>query len=128
MGWLHTTPDKKEVNRLEEFGVDSDICQVPSADTLIVTWFHEIGRCSMSDMTVKSVSFSEIESFSNLYQLNISPWEAEQLMAMSREYATMRTIAKDPKMRSPWNPDWFDERQFARNRVNEQFDKLLSSK
>ena len=117
MGWLHATPEKKKQSRLAEFGEDNPVCDMPSADTLIVTWFHQLGRCTSNGMGVVAVSFTELSAFNERMQLNLSPWESEILVNMSREYSVMLNSAKDPLMSAPWHSEHFDELEHARARA-----------
>lgn len=90
---------------------------MPSADSLIVKWFYQMGKLSSDGMSLKGFSFSELKAFNDLYQLDLDPWESEQLIMMSRTYAFTLTEAKDPTMSAPWHDKEFSDLEHARAKV-----------
>ena len=98
---------------------------MPPADTLVVEWFHKIGRCVSNGMGINSVSWAEIESFNNIQQLNLSPWESAQIRLMSENYTSMLSIAKKPLTPCPWHGKKFNAREFARAKVAAQMDEFF---
>ena len=68
-------------------------------------------------MGLTAITFSELSAFNNMLQLDLTPWESEQLIMMSREYTSMISAAKDPLMSAPWHSEYYDDLQAARDRV-----------
>jgi len=52
-----------------------------------------------------------------MMKVDLTPWETEQLINMSREYCAMISIAKDPQEPNPWRADDYSELQEAREKV-----------
>lgn len=54
-------------------------------------------------MGVSAFSWSEIQSYSQQSGMELTGWESQQLVSMSREYSVWIHKAKDPKIESPWH-------------------------
>ena len=98
---------------------------MPKADPLIVQWFHKLGRGLSDGMGLTPITFTELNSFPQVLNLNITPWECEQLITMSREYCGMIHKAKDKNCKCPWHSDKYDARQSAAAKVERQLDELF---
>lgn len=68
-------------------------------------------------MGLSAFTFQELDSFSRIMNISLTPWESEQLIMMSREYCSMISIAKEPSTPNPWLPEGYSELDEARERV-----------
>ena len=117
LGWLHATPEKADCSRAESLGVDNDACAIPDCDNFLVSCFHSVGRCLSGGMAVTAITWQELKAFSELSDSNLTAWESEQIINMSKQYCSWLTIGKDPLCSAPWHDDDYDELQIARERV-----------
>lgn len=121
MGWLHAIPEGDNAkSKLEEYGAESSACKMPSADPLIVNAFHLLGFNMNVGMGHFPLTWCEIDSFSNRQQTQLSEWESEQLIMMSREYCNWLFKAKDRNYPSPWDDEGYDPLIENRKRIEKQ--------
>lgn len=96
---------------------------MPDVDLFIVNCFHGVGRCLSGGMAVVSITWQELKSYSELSGYDLTPWESEQIINMSREYCSWLS-KKDPLISAPWHDDSYSELQVARERVVKNAMKL----
>lgn len=73
-----------------------------------------------------SLTWQELESFSDLSGCNLTGWEAETLMAMSRAYSASYHKSQEPDSPPPWADDSPETLEQMRANVAAKF-KALSA-
>ena len=98
----------------------------PDADHFICQMWHELGLAGKTGMGETTLSWTEIDSYSRLKQLDIEPWEAECLVMMSRDYLNYKHLASENRhYLSPYQPTV--TREHLINRVA-HFEKTTDTK
>lgn len=133
MGYLHAIPtddkDKSDKSsRVESYGADHLACEMPNADGLVVNYFHGLGFNLNYGMGAFPLTWSEINSFSELKAESIGEWEADQLIMMSREYCSWSIKGKDKFCLSPWDHEDYDPIAANREKVAIQAKALRTAR
>lgn len=68
-------------------------------------------------MGLTPITFTELINFSLSLNLNLTPWESQQLIIMSREYCGMINAAKKLDCPCPWHPEGYSDLAMAREKV-----------
>ena len=132
LGWLNASQDdRKNISRAEEFGDKHPICKLPDADPLIVSVFRNVGPCLGTGMGAFSITWQELDSYSRLSQAELTAWESEQVITMSKLYCSYLNVGKKAS-RAPYEREYTEEEiqdsKDAMTRVlkseNDAFDKL----
>lgn len=101
--------------------------ELPECDQEVVGWWHMCGMISQSGMGMSCLTWQEVHSFSVLSGYDLTGWEAEQIIMMSREYLQSRNAAEnDVGYPAPYAPEnWREDALEARRKaVSEQFKKF----
>lgn len=99
--------DKKSRCRL--FGEDNPVCKLPDCDSVVRKAFLDCGLAMSGAMSMVPLSWSEVSAYNSLSGVSLSPWEAENVIMMSREYCSFLTKAKDETCVQPYWPDMNDD-------------------
>lgn len=103
-------------------GEGSPLLEMPEADPLLVRAFILSGKCLSGGMGQSPLTWQEIDALNRLQDLNLSPWDTEQIMMMSRVYlSTKQRASADPSMLSPYA----EETEEALNKQRESVAKQL---
>jgi hypothetical protein len=77
-----------------------------------VNVFHAIGVAQNAGMGLFNLTWNELSAYCNLSRVNLTAWESQQVINMSREYCSWVNKGKDPNCGSPWvntNEDAIEE-------------------
>jgi len=97
LGWLNAPQDGRDnKSRIEDFGDSHPICKLPEADPLLVSHFRKVGPCMGSGMGAFSVTWQELKAYSDMSASNLTAWEADQVIMMSKLYCSYLQIGKKP--------------------------------
>ena len=67
----------------------------------LIEYLLELGPALSSGGSVTPISYQDIQAFQNVIGLSLTPWEAETLRMLSREYVSEYHAARDPARVSP---------------------------
>lgn len=113
-------------------GIDLALPEISGVDYLLDMMMAEgLGWCSFDQMGgATAVTWSEINSFSTGAGLELEPWEARQLRAMSVAYVNGMERGREPMTVSPAyadNPDTDPGVALERKRVNDSLKAGMSA-
>jgi len=130
LGWLHATPKKSDKSRMEMYDEDDFRRRMPEVEAAyLLRPFFDSGMCSSNGMGVSAISWSELRNYCELTGTELSPWEAEQVMMMSRAYTASLRRSDDPLMPPPFTAEETDDEiQARRAAVVEQMMALKRSR
>lgn len=96
-------PSKKYESRLEKFKENSEeIKYEPEAySNYIINIANSIGLYLNSGYGPVPITWTEILSWSTLTKIEITPWEANLIMKLSRAFVSQFSISKNPACISP---------------------------
>ncbi len=83
-----------------------------------------MGCANNTGMGLTRLSWQEIESYSRLSGVDLTPWESEQVINMSREYCLWKQKGAKQDCQAPW----IDEKNLVANTapvVNSGFKALI---
>jgi hypothetical protein len=69
----------------------------------IADMWHDMGEAKAGGMSLVSMEWSDVASYSTFYELD--PWDASMMMNMSRLYVNSLSAGKDPSMQAPYCKD-----------------------
>ena len=75
----------------------------------------EIGTSMASGFGVTPLTWSEIESWSNLTDIRISSWEATMIMSLSRTFTSSFNRFDEKEFPSPYVVEEFDRAKVSQN-------------
>jgi hypothetical protein len=95
--------------RFERFDMRAEMPQTHGGEFLL-DYLWSIGPSTFTGMGAAPISYSELLAWQQMSGIDLSPWEAETLRAMSRAYVgeSQRALARDcppPFGDSPYNPN-----------------------
>ena len=95
---------KSRFKRLSSENENHPSLKLPEIDECdhIVQWFYQSGMGMSGANGLTALTWQELESFSALSGLNLTAWESEMLMAMSRTYSTSYHKSQEPDSPTPW--------------------------
>lgn len=86
-----------------------------SGCSYLIDYLIEIGTSMASGFGVTPLTWSEIESWSNLTDIRISSWEATMLMSLSRTFTSSFNRFDDKDFPSPYVVEEFDREKVSQN-------------
>lgn len=95
----------EKLTRLKIYGEDNPICKLPECDEVVCRAFMECGLFSSGGMSIAPLTWSEVKAYSDLSRQDLTAWEAENVMMMSREYCSFSQKAKDWVCVQPYWPE-----------------------
>ena len=131
MAWLSSVPkrddkDKNEKRRIDTLPESHPSRALPAADRLIVECFDALGHCSVGGMGgVQSFTWQDVQAYSTMSAKDLTWWESEQLIAMSRAYCNMHHKAKKYSCKSPYQSKALDVSEIQK--LHDEVDKKLDS-
>ena len=114
---LHTLPDGHPAKKL------------PEADQLLTKLFKLCGFNMQGGMGATYLTWQEVQAFSDASKYNLSGWEAEQLIQMSRAFVNQSRKAQDIDCLPPYTDhrQTAEEKQQMRARVSKKLDSMFAS-
>lgn len=97
---------------------------MPNADPYLVGCFHSLGLYLNTGMGMAPLSWQEIDAYSRVSFVNLSGWEAVQLINMSRQYCSWYNKGKKVDCVSPWNDNSEAAIQANRERISKSMKSL----
>lgn len=76
--------------------------ELPEADEYVLNVFFQLGICNRGGMSICPLSWSELKAFSELNRCDLSKWEAETVIMMSRQYCLWYRKGVKRDCSSPW--------------------------
>ena len=92
-------PEKQERSRYEKYKDSApQMIELPKIrrGSYLIEYLLEIGPALSTGHGVAPISYQDIQAFQNVSGLTLSPWEAETLRMLSREYVNEYHAARDP--------------------------------
>ena len=86
-----------------------------SGCSYLIDCLIEIGTSMASGFGVTPLTWSEIESWSNLTEIDISSWEATMIMSLSRTFTSSFNRFDDKEFPSPYIVEEFDREKVSHN-------------
>ena len=120
MGWLHSRPkvhdkDELKLSRHESLPESDPLLGFPECDQFIASCWHDLGLTSSEGMGENPVKWSEVKSYADLMQLELSPFETESIVNMSKAYIRFKHEATEFRgVQSPYSPEITKEDQIKR--------------
>lgn len=74
-------------------------------DDIVVTAFHSLGLSSKNGTGISQLTWGEVDAYSRMSGVDLTSWEAEQIVLMSRYYCLWKHKGCDPACSSPWNSE-----------------------
>jgi len=132
MAWLHAVPEGSKNSRLKSFKAldeNSSFLQLPNIEgaEYLVALLSEVGFVSYSGVGAIAITWSEIESWLNCTELNLSIWEKLMLKEMSEAYASVLSTATDKHTPAPYIHEVEDieaQRTKVANKLRSVFNSL----
>lgn len=92
----------------------------------IVQWFYQSGMGMSGANGLMSLTWQELQSFSEMTGCELTGWEAEVLMSMSRAYSGSYHKSQEPDSPAPWMDESPETLEQMRANVAAKF-KALSA-
>lgn len=97
---------------------------IESAEYL-VSAFHGVGMVVSNGMGITAISWLELSAYCSITVTDLSGWESEIIMDMSRAYSSTFRKAEDPTMTAPFTMiDDDDALKYQREIVVKQFKEM----
>jgi hypothetical protein len=140
LAWLQTAPVPESadlaqrqaaVSRREKMEADGEVVLLPECSAgFLLTTVLEIGPVRSTGMAPAPFGWSDLVDFQRCTAVELQPWEARALVAMSREYAAFMHKAEKPDCPAPWGDDVTTEqrRQRVAQDLRRAFAGLMTSK
>lgn len=97
--------DTSPASRSEQFPEGDPMLRMPECDSLVVQAFVDCGVCASQGMGITSISWQEIQAYSQVSGVNLTTWEARMVKLMSSEYVNYKNWATENRHgRSPYKP------------------------
>ena len=134
IGWLHSRPKRHEKEtsppaRIDGLRKDDPLRDLPECDEVVLSAFIAVGRSSFTGEAHVPITWSEVESYSRMSGAMLTPWEANQVINMSRIYCSTKAEAtNDPMMPPPYMDDSEEYLERTRKSVSDQIKRAFSSK
>jgi hypothetical protein len=90
----------------------------------IYSWLDELGICSQGMSGAMAIQFSELQSWAELTNTDITSWEASLLIKLSRQYTYQSHISSKKDCEAPFQTEVTQEYMAA---IRESADKKLRS-
>lgn len=127
MAWLQSAPkrhdkDNDPVSRVSALDDDHPAKALPETNDFIVSCFEDVGMCLQGGMSLTPITWNELLSFTKATKYNLTPFEYEQVMNMSRVYCSYTQKANDINEPAPYNlaENSEDEMELNRKRVEQK--------
>lgn len=119
---MHSVPkqnskDGNELSRHEMLSEDDPAKALPEIDVFMANIFESIGLFLNGGMGMIPITWSEMDSFLKCSKYELTGWEAEHIIKMSRAYCSMVNQGKEIGCPSPYNLAANDKSALERNRV-----------
>lgn len=108
-------PDSKfnkhdRLSRADLYGRDSPTAtKMPDCDEVVKQAFLNCGCGLSGGMGLTPLTWCEIKAYSDLSRTNLSAWESDQVMMMSRTYCSFINKAKSETCVQPYWPDYNEQ-------------------
>lgn len=107
-------PDSKfnkqaQSSRLKIWGADNPICKMPICDPVVKKAFLDCGVAMSGSMSMIPISWTELSAYCQLSKTDLTAWEADHVIAMSREYCSFIQEAKSETCPQPYWPEMTSE-------------------
>lgn len=131
LAWLHATPEGSKKSRLKSYkdlDENSSFLKLPNIEgaEYLVALLSEVGFVQHTGMGAVAVPWTEIESWLNCTQLDLSVWEKLTLKEMSEAYATELALATDKTRPAPYVPE-VEDIEAQRTRVADKLRNAFQS-
>lgn len=131
MAWLHSAPkrhknDDSPKSRLSLLDDDHPARRLPEANEFITKCFGMSGMFVSNGMGITPISWMELKAFNDLSGYELTGWESEQIIEMSRTFCYMNNKAQKLGCPAPYleNIDSYDNKQAIRDKVARQWDSF----
>ncbi len=128
LSWLNAAPKQHEKDndpkqRIETLG-NSKLNCLPDADRFIVCCFIECGVCLSGGMGISPITWTELNNYIKCSKTNISGYESELIIKMSREYCNFSHKAQKKSCLAPYLENYESEDEIVKRRkiVSAQWD------
>ncbi|MGE8143043.1 phage tail assembly chaperone [Novosphingobium sp. NPDC080210] len=91
----------------------------------LVEWWLEIGPTQAGGMGEVGLSWQEIAAWQAMVGVDLEPWEARAIRAMSVAFVSERHQAKAPDRPAPYNTETV---AVVRDRVTSQFAAMIAAR
>lgn len=97
--------------------------------THLVELWHNSGMYSNGGMGAAPLTWQELNSYCSLLSIELTEWEAAQIMTMSRSYVSWLRKGEDPMMPAPYTREETEEEIEARRaEVARQFAEIKAAR
>lgn len=136
LGWLHSIPEGSKKSRVASFTASDEnhpFLEMPDIDTecaagYLVGLLHEAGLMSSSGMGPVPLSWTEINAWLQVTELELTVWERLTIKRMSEDYVGER-CETDPNRPAPYSrrAEEAEDLQDEREKVNDKIMSLLGN-
>ena len=103
-------PDSKfnkesQRSRLDIWGRDNPVAKLPQCDEVVKKAFLDCGVAMSGGMTMIPLTWAELYAYCQLSKTDLTVWEADHVIAMSREYCSFLQTAKSETCVQPYWPE-----------------------
>jgi plasmid maintenance system killer protein len=131
LAWLHAAPKQyaKQENpksRFDTLTEDHPAKCLPEINGYLSICFQLSGVCLTGSAGIIPLTWVELKAFSQQSGYELTGWESEQIIEMSRDYCHTSFQAKDFNFPAPYQ-EWFDSDdkiKEMRVRVNKQWNSF----
>lgn len=127
MAWLHSAPkiydkEEKPKTRMSKLSDKELKYAFPKVDSYLIEAFKESGVCLDGVNGATSLTWDEIESFSEKSTFDLNRYDSELIIMMSRDYCSFSIKARETNCSSPYESK--ESISAMRKRVNDQINGL----
>lgn len=105
------------------------LLEMPECDSIVVDAFISVGKGALTGDGYFPVTWQEVESYSRMSGVDLTPWESRQVINMSRVFCSTKAEAtRDPNMPPPYMDDSEDYLARTRQALANKIKRAFSSK
>jgi len=131
LAWLHSAPkqnnkDESPKSRLSTLDKENPARRLPEVDSYLSMCFELSGFCLMGAMGAIPLTWSEVNSFAHGSGYQLTGWQSEHLIKMSRDYCYMLSKGADVNCPAPYQEGYNaeDMKQKMRDKVAKQWESF----
>lgn len=114
-----TAPLKTRAQTFRDLGLEAKMPEIELCPH-VADWFEDVGPASNNGMGVVPLSYGEIESWLNVTNLEVTSFEVDAMMMMSRQYCYQSVLSEDEKCEQPYKVEYEqDELAAMRQKADE---------
>ena len=76
---------------------------LPQVDQFIAMVFRDVGMAMPGGMQLTPVTFTELDAYCHRAKVDLTAWESQNVINMSRDYCSWLHKGAEPECTSPWN-------------------------